>query len=265
MVTIPAKAKTRITAGLKRFQPIVRKAKDKDVNESDTVTIIADILSEVLGYDKYSEVTSEYAIRGTYCDLAIEIDGKVALLIEAKAAGLQLKDDFVKQAVDYGSNAGIDWVLLTNGVDWKVFRILFSKPVDKELVYEFDFTELSAKKQSDLEMLYYISRESISKNSNSLLNDFAAQKQVMNQFFIGQLLITDPILDTVRKQLKKIIPEAKATNEEIAEIIKTLVIKREVFEGEKSEEAKKKIQKYERAQVKAKAKSIEPKEAKEPE
>ena len=37
--------------------------------------IVADILSEIFGYDKYNEVTSEYAIKGTYCDLAIKLAG----------------------------------------------------------------------------------------------------------------------------------------------------------------------------------------------
>ena len=41
-----------------------------------------------IGFDKYSEITSEYVIRSTYVDLAIKLDGKLALLIEVKAIGL---------------------------------------------------------------------------------------------------------------------------------------------------------------------------------
>jgi hypothetical protein len=37
---------------------------------SDTVIIVTDVLAEVFGYDKYSELTAEFAISGTYCDLA---------------------------------------------------------------------------------------------------------------------------------------------------------------------------------------------------
>jgi hypothetical protein len=44
--------------------------KDRDVSEADTVTIVKDLLAEVFGYDKYAELTGEFAIRGTYCDLA---------------------------------------------------------------------------------------------------------------------------------------------------------------------------------------------------
>src|SRR5690242_10707770 len=101
MMRIHQKVADRIASGLKRFQPILQAAHARDINESDTVVIITDVLQYVLGYDKYAEITSEHAIRGTYCDLAIKIDGRLALLIEVKAIGLGLKDNHVKQAVDY--------------------------------------------------------------------------------------------------------------------------------------------------------------------
>ena len=110
MAKIPTKVQERIVASLKRFQPILSSAKARDVGESDTVTIVTDMLAEVFGYDKYSEITSEHAIRGTYCDLATKIDGQLSMLIEVKAIGLDLKDSHVKQAVDYAANQGTDWV-----------------------------------------------------------------------------------------------------------------------------------------------------------
>ncbi|MDI6632248.1 MAG: type I restriction enzyme HsdR N-terminal domain-containing protein [Thermoanaerobacteraceae bacterium] len=117
-MALPKKIEDRLKRGIKRYQPILSSAKSRDVNESDTVTIIKDILSDVFGYDKYSEITSEYSIRGTYCDLAIKIDNELRMLIEAKAIGSELKDGFVKQAVDYAANQGIEWVVLTNGDIW---------------------------------------------------------------------------------------------------------------------------------------------------
>ncbi|HEV7474822.1 MAG TPA: hypothetical protein VGN90_12285 [Pyrinomonadaceae bacterium] len=71
MAQVPSKVAARLSAAIKRFQPIVASAKSRDANESDTVIIVTDMLSEVFGYDKYSEITSECSIRGTWCDLAI--------------------------------------------------------------------------------------------------------------------------------------------------------------------------------------------------
>src|SRR3954468_17860694 len=101
MPPIPTKVEDRLIGAIKRFQPIIQSAKARDVNESDTVIIVTDMLSEVFGYDKYSEITSEFAVRGTFCDLATKVDGTVQCLIEVKAIGTELKESHTKQAVDY--------------------------------------------------------------------------------------------------------------------------------------------------------------------
>lgn len=243
MATIPAKVNKRLVDGVKRFKPIVVKARDKDVNESDTVAIITDILSDVFGYDKYTEVTSEYAIKRTYCDLAIKLDGQVRLLIEAKAAGLNLKEQHIKQAVDYGSNSGIEWVVLTNSVRWMVYKVQFSKPVFSELVYEFDFDQLNTKKDSDLELLYHLTKEAMSKTGRASLDDFYSHKKVLNKFVVSQLLLSEPITDAIRKTLKRLYPDTKCTNDEIARIIADEIIKRDVLDDERTTSAKRTVTK----------------------
>src|SRR5699024_5319948 len=122
-MAIPNRVAERLSTGLRKYQPILASARSRDVNESDTSMIVTDLLADLFGYDKYSEVTRELCIRGTFCDLATRIDGKFQLLIEVKAIGLELKDAHIKQAVDYAANQGIEWVALTNGNIWKVFRV----------------------------------------------------------------------------------------------------------------------------------------------
>ena len=106
-MAIPNKVADRLSTGLKRFQPIISAAKARDANESDTSMIVTDMMAELFGYDKYSEVTKELAIRGTFCDLATKIEGKVQMLIEVKAVGIDLKENHIRQAVDYASKEGI--------------------------------------------------------------------------------------------------------------------------------------------------------------
>lgn len=243
MVTIPAKAKERLIAGIKKFQPIIKKAQAKDINESDTVTIISDILSDVFGYDKYTEITSEFAIKKTFCDLAIKLDGNVKLLIEAKAAGLDLKEQHIKQAVDYGANAGIEWVVLTNSVNWKIYNISFGKPVSSELVYEFDLTVINPKKQNELEMVYYLTREAMTKGNKTFLDEYHTQQQLVNKFTIAQILLAEPALDMVRRSLRKLSPDAKVSNDEIAHILLDEIIKRDVLDDDRTPDARKKVQK----------------------
>lgn len=243
MATIPVKVQNRFQEGLKRYKRILTKAQSQDINESDTVTIITDVLQDIFGYDKYSEITSEFAIKKTFCDLAIKIDDDVKMLIEVKSAGLNLKDTHLKQAVDYGANSGIDWVILTNGVIWKVYKIIFSKPIDHELVYEFDITQLNTRKQEDMDYLYLLSKESISKSSKASLQDFHAQKQLVNKYIISQILLSEDAAAFVRRSIKKVSSEAKPTIEEILSIIGDEIIKREVLEDDRTAEAKKKVHK----------------------
>ena len=127
MNSIPPTVIKRLETAVPRFQKILKDAKERDVNESDTVTIVTDMLQEVFGYDKYSEITSEYAIQGTYCDLAVIMKKRVEYLIEVKAIGLELNDRHIKQAVNYASSEGVRWVVLTNGAKWEIHRVSVDK------------------------------------------------------------------------------------------------------------------------------------------
>lgn len=238
MATVPKKVAERLVAGIKHFQPILAAAKARDVGETDTVTIIKDMLADVFGYDKYSELTSEFAIRSTYCDLAIKLDGKLSTLIEVKAIGIDLKEAHVKQAVDYAANQGVDWVLLTNGIRWCVYHVLFTRPIQQEVVVDIDFSTLNPKSDSDLETLYLWCKEGWQR---SALGDFHAQKQALSRFFLGAMVLSDSVLEVVRRELRRVSPDVRIDIEQIRTVLVNEVLKREVMEGDKADEARKKI------------------------
>ena len=238
MGSVPKRVAERIVAGIKRYQPVLSSAKSRDVGESDTVTIVKDMLADVFGYDKYSELTSEYAIRGTYCDLATKIDGTLQTLIEVKAIGLELKDQHVKQAVDYAANQGVDWVLLTNGQQWRVYHVIFAKPIAQELVVNIDFCAMNARSTSDIETLYLWCREGWQK---SMLGEYRNHKQALSRFAIGAILQSDAVLTVLRRELRRLSPEVKIDPEEIQTVLLNEVLKREVVEGDQATEARKKL------------------------
>lgn len=240
MAQVHKKVAERLVAGIKRYQPILAAAKARDVGETDTVTIIKDMLADVFGYDKYSELTSEYAIRGTFCDLAVKLDGKLSTLIEVKAIGIDLKEQHVKQAVDYAANQGVDWVLLTNGNRWCVYHVLFTRPIQTELVVDIDFSVLSARSDADIELLYLWCKEGWQR---SALGDFHTQKQALSRFFLGAMVLSDSVLEVIRRELRRVSPDVRIDIDQIRIVLANEVIKREVMEGEKADEAKKKIAK----------------------
>ena len=240
MPTIPARVYDRLVSSIKRFQPILSAAKSRDAGESDTSTIVKDMLAEMFGYNKYSEITSEFVIKGTYCDLAVKLDGKLQLLIEVKAIGSDLKDAHTKQAVDYAANQGVEWVILTNGSIWRVYRVFFGQPISQELVYEWDLLSLNPKNRSEIESLFLIAKEGQSK---SVLHEYHAQRQAMSRHYLGAVILDDAVLDVIRRELRRLSPDVRIERDDLRTVLIEEVLKREVTEGDKAEQARKKVAK----------------------
>lgn len=252
MAKLPKRVAERVVSGLKRFQPIIAAAKARDVNESDTVVIVTDLLQEIFGYDKYSEITSEHMIRGTYCDLAVNIGGSLACLIEVKAIGLELKEQHVKQAVDYAANQGCEWVALTNAVDWRVYRVSFGKPIEHELVVDLDLLAVNARKPDDVELVGLLAKEGWQKAN---LGEYHNQRQALSRFTLAQLMLGDPVAEVLRREIRRLSPEVRVELEQIKAVIEVEVLKRDVLEGEKAEAAKKQIARAAGRQLRASTKS----------
>jgi predicted type IV restriction endonuclease len=252
MAIVPSRVVDRLATGLKRFQPILSAAKSRDAGEADTATIVKDVLSEVFGYDKYSEITSEHLIKGTFCDLAVKLEGKLQLLIEVKAIGLELKEAHMKQAVDYAANQGVEWVTLTNGAIWRIYRIFFAQPISQELVFECDLLSMNPKNRAQVESLYLFAKEGQSK---SVLHDYHAQRQAMSRYYLGAMILSDVVVDVIRRELRRMSPGVKIEVEELKSVLAEEVLKRDVVEGEKAIEARRKFYKVQTKALKAKAKA----------
>lgn len=241
---LPKKTEERIFSTVPKFQKFLALAKARDLNESDTVAIVTDILAEVFGYEKYLEVTSELAIRGTYCDLAVKIGEKFQMLVECKAVGTELKDMHLRQAVGYGANKGIQWIVLTNGVDWQLYRMRFEQPIAWDLVDRFDMLGGSLKDQRFIESLYLMSREGVEKCAREELYE---KIQCVNRFVVGNILLAEPVVSAVRRELRKLAAGIKIEEEEIVSLLRDGVLRRDLVEGEEAAAASAKLQKLYKA------------------
>jgi len=252
MGKIPKAIAKRLTTTVPKFKRILAKAKERDVNEPDTVTIITDMLEEIFGFDKYSEITKEFAIQGTYCDLAIKTNRGIEYLIEVKAIGLELNEKHLKQAVNYASREGIKWVVLTNGIKWEMYRVNLEGKVQSKRVFSIDFTEINPKQKDQQELLFLLCKRGVQKD---LIGDYYEYRQSVNRYIIGALLLTDSVVNTVRKELRKLKPGIRVEAAEISNLIKGEVIKRETLESETGIEANKQVTKLMKKQEREKTKS----------
>lgn len=229
MPSVPKRVEERIKDAIKRYVPILAAQRDRDVSEADTVTVVKDLLSDLFGYDKYLEVTGEYAIRGTYCDLAIKLEGRLRLLIEVKAIGLALNEKHVKQAVDYAANQGLDWVVLTNGMRWRLFKVAFKKPIEAKIVAEFDLLATNTKSEADLQRVYLLTKEGFLKGA---ISEFTEKQDATSRFLLAALLTSDEdVLNVIRREIRK-VTDILVPIETIADVLKTEVVKREALEGD---------------------------------
>lgn len=236
-MAIPKRIEAQIKSGLKKFRPIIDDARKADRSEEDTVTIVRDILGEVLGYDKYSDVTGEYQIRGTYCDLAVKVDGKLHFLIEVKAADRTLKDTHLRQATDYAAKEGVDWVILTNAVEWRVHRMVFEKPVRHEHVVTLD---LLGDDPNTVDLLYMLSLHGAKKRA---IREYHAQIRALNRYSLAAAIISEPVLKVICRELKRASPGIRIDIEDVEEIVAHEVVKRDVMSSPEVQAAVKRIKK----------------------
>ncbi|MEO0509476.1 MAG: type I restriction enzyme HsdR N-terminal domain-containing protein [Verrucomicrobiota bacterium] len=255
---IPKKVIDRLPAPIKRYTQIAEEQRSRDVAEADTVTLVKDIMADCFGYDKYSELTSEQQIRGTYCDLAIKIENKIQFLVEVKAAGIQLNDSHVNQAINYGANEGIEWVVLTNALDWRLYRIRFSQPIEREEVTSFSLAELNLKNQDDLKKVFLLCREGLSTGA---MDSFHQTAQILNRHTISEIIQTDAVIGVIRREFRKLFPDVKIDPSDVSDMLVNDILKREVTEGDKVKEAKSRVKKAARKLEKKKEKAAQAKEA----
>ena len=57
----PKKITETVLSAMKQMKPIIEQQKTRDVSEADTVTLVKDVLSDAMGYDKYLDLTGEFA------------------------------------------------------------------------------------------------------------------------------------------------------------------------------------------------------------
>lgn len=113
-----------------RARARVRDYRDRRVRltESDTIRVLILPVLEALGWDlqDVEEVRSEYrhASADSPVDYALFLHRSPALFVEAKALGVSLDDRKpLLQTLNYANVAGVDWCVLTNGAEWRIYKV----------------------------------------------------------------------------------------------------------------------------------------------
>jgi len=243
---VPKRVAERIAEQIKIFQPTVADAIAKDIGEADTVAIVRRMLGDLFGYDEtHQEITAEFPVKENKCDLATKLDDQFNMLIEVKRVGVKLRDPHINQAVNYAAHSpSIDWVILTNAHCWRAYCVKNEKPINQDLVVEFDFLELDRKSDEHLELLFLLCKEGWAK---SAIEEYQSQRQAVTRFMVGAAILSDEGLTGIRKALQRTAEKAgksvHVSIDDVRTVIENDVMKRDVLEGDRFGDAAKKIKK----------------------
>lgn len=90
-------AEERVKTAVKKFGKPLADMLARDANEGDTRLVVTDILCEGLGYDKFADLTTEYAVKGEFADYGVRIDKQLVAFIEVKRIGTKLGMKHLRQ------------------------------------------------------------------------------------------------------------------------------------------------------------------------
>lgn len=118
----------------------VIKSRSSKVNESNTIRTLITPVIEALGWDveNLDEVQSEYrhVSSDNPVDYALFLGGVPTLFVEAKALDENLEDrKWIVQAINYANTANVEWCVLTNGYEWRVYNVHAKKKPEEKLLF----------------------------------------------------------------------------------------------------------------------------------
>ena len=206
-----------------------------DGNEAETRRRVERIFESLMGYDVLKHITREHAVHGVgdteYCDFAIQLDNKESsvpiVLVELKRVNIDLMPKHLKQVSSYAINMGCEWVLLTNGKEWKLYHVSFGQPPQTKLINSWnlindDLTVLA--KRFEL-----VSYKNIKKGGLSRLWE---KSNVLTAQNLLKVILSEESIRLIRRELKK-ATDVTVSPEEIVGAVRHLLNEAAVAEMEK--------------------------------
>jgi predicted type IV restriction endonuclease len=190
-------ARERLRNAIKRFGKPLADLVARDANEGDTRLWITDFLCEALGYDKYTDLTTEYAVKGEFADYGIRIDKQLVAFIEVKRVTTKLGIKHLRQAQMYAVNEGIEWIILTNGAEWQVYHLEAGLPVVTELAFRVDLLGSDPPAQK-AKHLFYLTRDAFKRKQ---IEELWRARRATSPASLGKVLRSENVVNAIRKEL----------------------------------------------------------------
>ncbi len=218
-------ARERVKTSLRKFSKPLQDLVNRDANEGDTRLIVTDFLEHALGYDKYEELTTEYGVKGEFADYGIRIDKELIAFVEVKRVATKLTAKHLRQVEMYAVNEGVEWMILTNGVEWRAYHLTGGLPVEIDLALEVNLLGDDTPTQK-ANQLFYLSRASLKRRQ---IDDLWKARRAQSPKALAKVLASDAVTEAIRKEIRRTTGQ-KVERPEIARLLKETVVRPECFE-----------------------------------
>ncbi|RUQ28519.1 MAG: hypothetical protein EKK68_14540 [Candidatus Competibacteraceae bacterium] len=195
------------------FSPLLKRAMQDNPNESQSRLLLDRILQDVLGY-ALNEIKTEQKIQGRIADYLLAPGGIDSLVIEAKRLGAALRDKQIFQATSYAAYAGIRWAILTNVMNWQIYRVSTEGKVEADLVFTLELS--AALDDENAYRLMLLSKAGIARCE--LLEKLWRKKVALSSESLMTAILNDEVLSKIRTVLLR-ERGCPLTNQEIQEAI----------------------------------------------
>lgn len=200
------------------FYPKISAAMDSAANESNTRMILDRFFMDVLEFD-INDVKAEQNIQGRRADYVLSVDSQDVIVVEVKKAGMALRDKQIFQATSYGAYSGIRWALLTNLVEWQLYRISTHEKVEADLVFSLKLSPTIS--LQDVERLALLSRPFLN-HKNVEIERLWREGNALSVEIIGGILLTDDVVSKVRNIIKR-DTDCNVTNEQVRAVVERML------------------------------------------
>lgn len=194
-------ARDSIKSGLRKFRKPLENLLAQDANEGDTRLLVTDFLCEALGYDKFEDLTTEFAVRGEFADYGVRIDKQLSAFIEVKRVSQKLTARHLRQVETYVLKDGLEWAILTNGQTWQVYNVTggTGQKVSTTLVIEIDLlSEDTPAIKTD--GLFHLHKSALKRGT---IDQLWERQAATAPDALAAVLLSPTVLDSIRKEIRR--------------------------------------------------------------
>jgi len=182
------------------------------------------MLVDLLGFDRFWEISGQYQVKGHWADWAVKIDDQIRFFVEVKQLKTKLRDKDLFQVINYSVPQGLSWAVLTTGDVWQCHRVAGGKDIEE--FFEVRVLDPNQSVEEKVANLYFLSKEGVKRNA---LDTRWEHTECYRPEKLGRLLISDDVLTTLRRLVKHDNPGRRVDVEDLREALLRGVIRGDLY------------------------------------